>query len=909
MRKLTQPMIDLLSYVLRNGVLPAVVNTSTLRGLGEARGNLLTFSDTDPHAVQLSVSGVNELLAAWSADDTDLLGTTRFDGVMMVMHADAQDIDTSRTRFAETLDLALVDAETEAYDERHLHAPVLAVGDTVSFERMNWTVFSVSATDGVYLASDDGHKIWVPLASAWKLTKVASPVAPAPVALVLSDAIRTALASTVGLVSSKANTIAALRKHGLVEPGNGFPALTAAGRQLAAANGIGDTDDVTLPVALAHPMDSDPFAGLPDNGTDPTGDTSAVETLLADMSPERAQKTREWIADRVEGRKPWPLVPEPQDDGPIIVDPTSEALSTRPYTDPKRPLGAHNLELSAWSNAPQDDGPTGIDIWHEAAIAHVQTARRASVGVGESERVAETVLPTDIPTTVLPVHPFPQDAAKWPQDAADEPETDAPVWRAEFHPGRTSALYREIYDAVYAMRVKEACTAWLGRHHSGVCETCGRSIMTHTAHVDAALKFVAVCPTAASLSNIDPDELVRAAQQALERPSDVGYFGDRALWSVWGVVGTQGPDPDTLEASNWRVMLSDLQGRAVHDDGDQSDDPAEYVDTETFSHWAFGYVTHMVVRVLVDTDGPLEASNLTYTFVRAVELAQSLQDYPVLDESDYSELESEGQDAAWDEHLWSSVEDELTKALTLDDFSQATLNLTATLPYSDTTVAELVKSTAPQDIVREFYYGHGSTMWREEGSSFYNEQHDEVMADMLSGLFVHDHVMCWSCEDSVEVLDNGTLARHTTLDIEASRAATPIGSRKLTHIRKHCHASGTNARPDHYHVMSFVEGYLPDGDIFCTTKASEARDAFLADLADTRDSLECLAEGWIDGGCPDASPCDHCQAHEDIAAMLADFKKYPPNPAKGDVRVTYNDGRRLDIVHKIEHVPASDCQV
>lgn len=720
MRKLTQPMIDLLSYVLRNGVLPAVVNTSTLRGLGEARGNLLTFSDTDPHAVQLSVSGVNELLAAWSADDTDLLGTTRFDGVMMVMHADAEDIDTSRTRFAETLDLALVDAETEAYDERHLHAPVLAVGDTVRFENMDWTVFTVSATHGVYLAADNGHKIWVPLASAWKLTKIASPV------------------------------------------------------------------------ALAHPMNTDPFAGLPDNGTDISGDTSERQ------------------ADRL-----------------------------------------------------------------------ADTANRMRV-TSEADR----------------------DPA---QDAADEPETAAPVWRAEFHPGRTSALYREVYDAVYAMRVKQACTAWLGRHHSGVCETCGRSIMTHTAHVDAALKFVAVCPTAASLSNIDPDELVKAAQQALERPSDVGYFGDKELWSVWGVVNTQGPDPSTLDASNWRVMLADLQGRAVHDDGDQSDDPAEYVDTETFSHWAFGYVTHMVVRVLVDTDGPLEASNLTYTFVRAVELAQSLQDYPVLDESDYSELESEGQEAAWDEHLWSSVEDELTKALTLDDFSQATLNLSATLPYSDTTVAELVKSTAPQDIVREFYYGHSSTMWREEGSSFYNEQHDEVMADMLSGLFVHDHVMCWSCEDSVEVLDNGTLACHTTLDIDASRAATPIGAGKLTHIRKHCHASGTIARPDHYHVMSFVEGYLPDGDIFCTTKASEARDAFLADLAHTRDSLECLSD--YPDGCPDSEPCDHCQAHDDLAHILADFKAHKPDPAKGNIRVTYNDGRRLDIVHKIERVPASDCQV
>jgi hypothetical protein len=792
-------MIDLLFYVLRNGVLPDGVNPSTLRGLGEARGNLLTFSDTDPHAVQLSANGVDALVAAWDADGTDVPGATRLNGVLMVMHADA----TDRTIMDAIThaDLALVDAETEAYDERHLHALVLAVGDTVSFERMNWIVFSVSDTDGVYLAADSGHKIWVPLASVWKLSKVASPVAPAPVALVCINH----MSGEMRIHTTVCGKLTADRRrmNGEFDISDGARDQESIVREIWAdfipewngdlATGFDNTtwcecvNFLAAPVALAHPMDSDPFAGLPDNGTDETGDTSAVS--------DGPDKTGAWY-DRVDGRNPWPITPD----------------------------------------------PTNIEIWHDAAIEHVRDARRTSVGGGESDRVASTRLWLDIPETVLPTFPFPQDAAKWPETAVEAPEVSEETVPAD-------------------------------------------------------------------LSDVDPDELVKAAQEALKRPTDVGYFGDRALWSVWGVVGTQGPDPDALEASNWRVTLADLQGRAVHDDGDQADDPAEYVDTEVFSHWAYGYVTHMVVRVLVDTDGPVETSNLTATFVRAVEIAQSLQDYPVLDESDYSELESEGQEAAWDAHLWSSVEDELTKALVLDDFSQATLNLTATLSYSDTTVAELLKNTAPQDIVREFYYGHESTSWREESSSFYNEQHDVVMSDMLSGLFVHDHVMCWSCEDSVKLLDNGTLDRHTTLDIEASRAATPIGSGKLKHIRKHCHASGTNAWPDHYHVMSFVEGYLPEGDIYCTTKASEARDAFLTELADTRDSLECLAEGWIDGGCPDSDPCDHCQASDDIAAMLTDFKAQPPNPAKGDVRVTYNDGRRLDIVHKIERVFASDCQI
>src|SRR6267154_314629 len=232
------------------------------------------------------------------------------------------------------------------------------------------------------------------------------------------------------------------------------------------------------------------------------------------------------------------------------------------------------------------------------------------------------------------------------------------------------------------------------------------------AEQDAEAASEPVRPSAASLSDVDEDTLVKAAREALTRPSDFGYYGGLPLFESWGFVFFQSAASDTVERSNFRTARAALEGRATADgvtrctdcrtelhespnahlwldsqsgslcaqapwgshrpgDSNQRDraedaDASLYVQTVGVSHWLVGSADHLAVRVLVNEEGPTEADNLTFTFVHAVELALSLTDYPVLDESDWSELESEGQDAAWGAYLGSDVLDEICEFFGVD---------------------------------------------------------------------------------------------------------------------------------------------------------------------------------------------------------------------------------------------------
>jgi hypothetical protein len=236
-------------------------------------------------------------------------------------------------------------------------------------------------------------------------------------------------------------------------------------------------------------------------------------------------------------------------------------------------------------------------------------------------------------------------------------------------------------------------------------------------------------------TDLDTDTLEKAAREALTRPSDFGYFGDLPLFESWGFVGGQNAASGTVERSNYRVTLAELQGRATHDDGDRAEDPSEYVQEVPVSDWLVGSADHLAARVLIDPDGPVEAENLTATFIRATELALSLQDYPVLDESDWSELESEEQEAAWDSWLSTVVLDDITEHFGVDDIDELTLAASDTKFDSYNKISDLYSDTNAE-AVREAYYRHDSTEWVEEGTSFYNARHENVVRDLIERLFV-----------------------------------------------------------------------------------------------------------------------------------------------------------------------------
>lgn len=101
---------------------------------------------------------------------------------------------------------------------------------------------------------------------------------------------------------------------------------------------------------------------------------------------------------------------------------------------------------------------------------------------------------------------------------------------------------------------------------------------------------------------------------------------DRQTWRVMPAGVNR--DSGTLDRSNWRVMVANL---AAVDPG------GEHHETHRFGHWGCGWLEIMIVNpeappAVVDAAG---------------EIAAALESYPVLSDSDFSELEYETACATW----------------------------------------------------------------------------------------------------------------------------------------------------------------------------------------------------------------------------------------------------------------------
>lgn len=148
-----------------------------------------------------------------------------------------------------------------------------------------------------------------------------------------------------------------------------------------------------------------------------------------------------------------------------------------------------------------------------------------------------------------------------------------------------------------------------------------------------------------SHDTLDADTLAKAAREALTRPSDSAWFDER-LFDTHGCVYTWADrSDDVLDESNFHTMLTELEGIAASEDNDcESDDVMDV----SASHWAVGSVRHIFVRVYD------ESGDITPVFAEAARMALYIRDeYPILDESDYSEREwkayEEDQDNALDQ--------------------------------------------------------------------------------------------------------------------------------------------------------------------------------------------------------------------------------------------------------------------
>ena len=142
------------------------------------------------------------------------------------------------------------------------------------------------------------------------------------------------------------------------------------------------------------------------------------------------------------------------------------------------------------------------------------------------------------------------------------------------------------------------------------------------------------------LGTLDMQEAADKAAGNWQRFNSFIWFRDRELDDAdrWAIIYTHNRDSTLLDRSNASVISKAMAPFAETDDPD--------VVFESHSHWACGWISGFSIRVF-NANG-----EITEAFRRYHELAQAMDDYAYLDESDYSERELEATleniaDAAW----------------------------------------------------------------------------------------------------------------------------------------------------------------------------------------------------------------------------------------------------------------------
>ena len=107
---------------------------------------------------------------------------------------------------------------------------------------------------------------------------------------------------------------------------------------------------------------------------------------------------------------------------------------------------------------------------------------------------------------------------------------------------------------------------------------------------------------------------------------DSCYYGDRGEW--W-IVAAITRDSGSLDRSNWAVLWKRLTGLIATEASHERDcEPEETITIERATHWACGWVDYMIVRG--DDRAALREAIMAHS---------AIEDYPVLDEEHWSELQ------------------------------------------------------------------------------------------------------------------------------------------------------------------------------------------------------------------------------------------------------------------------------
>lgn len=143
-----------------------------------------------------------------------------------------------------------------------------------------------------------------------------------------------------------------------------------------------------------------------------------------------------------------------------------------------------------------------------------------------------------------------------------------------------------------------------------------------------------------TLGTLTLEDAAEKAASNWQRFDSFVWFRDREVEDAdqWAIIYTHNRDSGLLDQSNAAVIAKAMTSYTEGDDPD--------VVMESHSHWAVGHVDGFSIRVF---DGNGE---ITEAFRKYHELSESIEEFPILDEEDYSERELEAtleniEHAAW----------------------------------------------------------------------------------------------------------------------------------------------------------------------------------------------------------------------------------------------------------------------
>lgn len=124
--------------------------------------------------------------------------------------------------------------------------------------------------------------------------------------------------------------------------------------------------------------------------------------------------------------------------------------------------------------------------------------------------------------------------------------------------------------------------------------------------------------------------ITELARMALEKPSDFGYWGSEDMFVTWGFTGhDRNPMSKNLGESNFKAISEDLMTRYPDD-----------FRIENYRHWVVGWVDRLVCRILINEKDGIVESNISESFKAAIDYHLKLEDYPIIDENIYDEMQA-----------------------------------------------------------------------------------------------------------------------------------------------------------------------------------------------------------------------------------------------------------------------------